>query len=196
MSEVATAFVTLMPSARGFGRGISSQIDGDVQRAGRTTGNRFGGALAVGAKGALAPLAGLLAAGAGLGFFKDAVAQASDLSESANKINAIFGDAQAQVNAYAAAGAKALGQNAVAVLDAAATFGTFGKAAGLTGGDLAGFSTELVGLSTDLASFYNTSPEQAVEAIGAALRGESEPIRQYGVLLDDASLRQEALRHQ
>ena len=27
--------------------------------------------------------------------------------------------------------------------------------------------------------------EEAVEALGAALRGESEPIRKYGVLLDD-----------
>ena len=48
-------------------------------------------------------------------------------------------------------------------------------------------------LSTDLASFNNTSPEEAVLAIGAALRGESEPLRRYGVLLNDAVLRQEAL---
>ena len=33
----------------------------------------------------------------------------------------------------------------------------------------------------------------AIEAIGAALRGESEPIRQYGVLLDDATLKQRAM---
>ncbi|MGB1526914.1 MAG: hypothetical protein ACPG9N_05005, partial [Miltoncostaeaceae bacterium] len=31
------------------------------------------------------------------------------------------------------------------------------------------------------------------EALGSALRGETEPMRKYGVLLDDASLRQEAL---
>jgi hypothetical protein len=50
-----------------------------------------------------------------------------------------------------------------------------------------------VKLSSDLASFNNTSPEQAINAIGSALRGEAEPLRQYGVLLDDASLRQAAL---
>ena len=40
----------------------------------------------------------------------------------------------------------------------------------------------------DLASFHNTSPEEAIEAIGSAFRGEAEPMRKYGVLLDDASL--------
>ena len=35
----------------------------------------------------------------------------------------------------------------------------------------------LVGLSTDLASFYNTDPGEAMEALAAGLRGESEPLR-------------------
>ena len=56
------------------------------------------------------------------------------------------------------------------------------------------FSTDFVGLASDLASFNNTTPEQAIDAIGAALRGESEPLRAYGVLLDDASMRQAALK--
>jgi hypothetical protein len=78
-------------------------------------------------------------------------------------------------------------------MDAAATFATFGKSAGLAGDELVTFSTDLTTLSADLASFYNTSPEQAINAIGAALRGESEPIRAYGVLLNDATLKQEAM---
>jgi hypothetical protein len=78
-------------------------------------------------------------------------------------------------------------------LDAAATFATFGKSAGLSGENLSKFSIDFVKLSSDLASFNNTSPEQAINAIGSALRGEAEPLRQYGVLLDDASLRQAAL---
>ena len=44
-----------------------------------------------------------------------------------------------------------------------------------------------------MASFKNTSPEEAITAIGAALRGESEPIRRYGVLLDEATLKHRAL---
>jgi hypothetical protein len=59
--------------------------------------------------------------------------------------------------------------------------------------DLAGFSNDFTALASDLASFNNTTPEQAVQAIGAALRGESEPLRQYGVLLNDAALKAAAL---
>jgi hypothetical protein len=36
-------------------------------------------------------------------------------------------------------------------------------------------------------------PEDAIQAIGAALRGEAEPIRRYGILLNDATLKNEAL---
>jgi hypothetical protein len=80
------------------------------------------------------------------------------------------------------------------VLTAAGTFGTFGKSAGLAGQDLATFSNDFTTLASDLASFNNTSPEEAIMALGAGLRGEAEPLRRYGILLDDATLRQEALR--
>ena len=79
------------------------------------------------------------------------------------------------------------------MLDAAGIFGTFGKAAGLAGENLATFSNDFTALASDLSSFNNTSPEEAITAIGAALRGESEPLRKYGILLDDASMRQKAL---
>ncbi len=129
-----------------------------------------------------------------IGFAGDSIKAASDLNETANKINVLFGEEGAgSINKFAESAAESLGQSQQSALDAAATFGVFGKSAGLAGEDLVGFSTEMVGLSSDLASFYNTSPEDAITAIGAALRGESEPIRKYGILLDDASLRQQAL---
>jgi hypothetical protein len=104
-----------------------------------------------------------------------------------------FGAALPQVIAFAETAADKLGMSKRAALDAANTFGTFGKGAGLTGNDLAGFSTKLTGLAGDLASFKGTTTEQAIEAVGAALRGETEPIRAYGVMLDAASVKAEAL---
>ena len=96
--------------------------------------------------------------------------------------------------AFAETAATQFGQSQQQALDAATTFATFGKAAGLAGDDLTTFSTDFVGLASDLASFNNTTPEQAIQAIGAALRGEAEPMRQFGVLLDDASMREQALK--
>ena len=118
---------------------------------------------------------------------------ASDINEALQKSEVIFGDASDAVTSFAEDAASSLGLSQQAALDAAGTFGIFGKSAGLTGEDLSGFSNELTVLAADLASFNNTSPEEAIEALGAALRGEAEPIRSYGVLLDDATLKAKAL---
>ena len=139
----------------------------------------------------------VLPAAAAIGTFTSvispAIRAASDFQEATSKVNVVFGRASKSVKDFANDAARNLGQSKQAVLDAAGTFGTFGKAAGLAGDDLSTFTTDFVTLSTDLASFNNTSPEEAVLAIGAALRGESEPLRRYGVLLNDAVLKQEAM---
>jgi phage-related protein len=134
--------------------------------------------------------AAAVAAGAfAIKFGKDAVLAASDLNETISKTGVLFGKNAKEVEDFASKAATALGQSKQQALDAAATFATFGKSAGLAGKDLVKFSTDFVTLAGDLASFNNTTPEQAINAIGAALRGESEPLRAFGVLLDDASLR-------
>ena len=126
-------------------------------------------------------------------FMGDSIAAASDMGETVSKTNVLFGESADGLLAWSDTAATALGQSKQQALDAATTFATFGRSAGLAGDDLVQFSTGFTGLATDLASFNNTTPEQAIQAIGAALRGESEPLRAYGVLLDDASMRQKAL---
>jgi hypothetical protein len=136
---------------------------------------------------ATAALAGLAAAAG------PAISAASDLGENLSKVGVIFGDSAKEIEDFASTAATKLGQSKNAVLQAAGTFGTFGKAAGLGGEDLATFSNDFTALASDLASFNNTTPEEAINAIGSALRGESEPLRQYGVLLNDAKLKAAAL---
>jgi len=122
----------------------------------------------------------------------DAVKAAADMNETISKSQVLFGNASKSVEEFAARAAKNFGQSRQQALDAAATFATFGKSAGLSGEALSKFATDFVGLASDLASFNNTTPEAAIQAIGSALRGEAEPLRKYGVLLDDASMRQAA----
>jgi hypothetical protein len=122
-----------------------------------------------------------------------AVQKASDLNEQISKAGVIFGQSSKEVETFARTANRALGLSTTAALNAASTFATFGKAAGLAGQDLVTFSTDFVTLASDLASFNNTSVDQAINAIGAALRGESEPLRAYGVLLNDATLKAAAL---
>jgi hypothetical protein len=122
-----------------------------------------------------------------------AISAASDLEESMSKVTVIFGEGAKEVQDFSKTAAKAMGQSQASVLAAAGTFGTFGKAAGLGGNDLATFSNKFTTLASDLASFNNTTPEEAINAIGAALRGEAEPMRKFGVLLNDAALKAEAM---
>jgi hypothetical protein len=132
-------------------------------------------------------LGGLAIAGVG------AAKMASDLNEETSKTRVVFDKASDSVIDFSKSAATALGQSQTEALKAAGTFGVLGKAAGLTGTDLKDMAVQFTTLASDLASFNNTTPEEAVLALGAGLRGESEPLRRFGILLNDATLRQKAL---
>ncbi len=109
---------------------------------------------------------------------------ASDLNEAVAYGETVFGESFAAVDKFATGAAEKIGQSRREAIAGATDFATLGKAAGLAGDDLAGFSTDLVTLASDLASARNTSTADAIQAISAGLRGEAEPLRRYGVLLD------------
>lgn len=138
-------------------------------------------------------VAGAFSVAAISNFVKSTVRAASDLEETAAAVNEVFGEAAAGLEKIAETAPQALGQTRQQFLDAAKQFGIFGQAAGLASEENAKFSAELVRLATDLASFNNTSVDDAIMALGAGLRGESEPLRRYGVLLDDATLKARAM---
>jgi hypothetical protein len=119
---------------------------------------------------------------------------ASDFNETVSKSGIIFGEASTEIRAFADTAAASLGLSKQAALDASATMGIFGKSAGLAGADLSNFSIEMVKLSGDLASFHNANPADVALALGAALRGEAEPIRKFGVLLNDAAVKAQAMK--
>ena len=196
--ELATGYVNLVVSTRGLGRDVGRQFGAAERQAGRSgkaAGAKFSGGVGSAVKKLGAVMAGAFAVQQVGSFFKEAVGGASDLSEQGTKLNQIFGkDGSAALQQFAAKGAKALGQSKLEVLEAAGTFGVYGKAAGLSGKANAKFASGFAGLATDLASFHNADPSAVVDALGSALRGEAEPMRQFGVLLDDASLRNEALK--
>ncbi|MBP8661498.1 MAG: hypothetical protein KBI09_11375, partial [Mesotoga sp.] len=102
------------------------------------------------------------------------VKASSDLDETISKTQQIFGQATDDMLKWAKTADQTLGMSQRVALDSAASFALFGKSAGLAGQQVNDFSKENVKLAADLASFFNTSPEDAITAIGAALRGETE----------------------
>jgi hypothetical protein len=136
---------------------------------------------------------GLLAgsAVAAVGLSKLATA-ASDYGEAVNKATVILGgESVKQLEDFAGAASKTAGISKTAALDAAAGFGALGKQAGLTGEPLAKFSTDLVQLAGDLASFNNTTVDESLQALKSGLQGESEPLKRFNIFLNDAALKQE-----
>jgi hypothetical protein len=186
MAEIRSLKLALLADTKQFIEGLDK-----ADKETRSFSDKLGTALKAGALAfaAVGAAAGAMAIKIG----RDAIGAASDFSEEISKSRVIFGEASKDIEDFAKTAANSLGQSKKQAVSAASTFATLGKAAGLTGKDLSKFSIGFVKLASDLASFNNTSPEDAIQAIGAALRGEAEPIRRYGILLNDATLKNEAL---
>ena len=136
---------------------------------------------------------GAMAAAGGIALFtKSAISAASDMEETLSKSNTVFGNSAGEMEMWAETAARSFGQSNLAALESASTIGNMFVAMGMGGDKAASMSRAMVELGSDLASFNNTAPEDAILAIGSALRGESEPIRRYGVLLNEATLKAKA----
>lgn len=75
----------------------------------------------------------------------------------------------------------------------AAEFGTAFKNVGLTLDDTTTKAETLTTLAGDLGSAFNRSSEEAATALRSGLLGESEPLRAFGVFLDEAKVKAQAL---
>jgi hypothetical protein len=122
-----------------------------------------------------------------------AVTAASNLEAEFEGVNQVFGTAAGSVQAFAKQAATSAGITETAALQASKVFGLFATGAGLTEKEAATFSTTMVQLAGDLGSFNDVPTAEALAAIQSGLQGQSEPLRKFGVFLDDARLKAEAL---
>jgi len=127
-------------------------------------------------------------------FGKASVLAASNLEEAMSKVNVVFARGAAEVEAFGRSSAASLGISSSAALEAAGTYGNLLQAFGIGQRQAQGMSMALVKLAADMASFNNTSIDQAITALRSGLSGETEPLKRYGVALQDVRLRTEALR--
>jgi len=180
-------------ATKGIGRPLTILLTADTSGLGKGLSDaqkklqKFGGELEQLSRKATFVFAGVAAAG-----YK-VVQSASDLNESISKSNVIFGSSAKSIQTWAATADQALGLSQRAALEAAGNFAILGQSAGLTGTNLTTFSKDLTTLAADLASFNNTSVDEAITALAAGLRGESEPLRRFGVLLSESAVQAKAM---
>jgi hypothetical protein len=127
-------------------------------------------------------------------FAKDTVMAASNMAESVSKVNVVFGEGAAEVLKFGESAAQNLGISNQAALEATGTYGNLFQAFGLGQGESQKMSTTLVQLAADMASFNNTSVDDAILALRSGLSGETEPLKKFGVALSEVRLKEEALR--
>lgn len=124
---------------------------------------------------------------------QSAVLSASNLSESISKANVVFGRNAEAVQNWSKTTSKSLGINRQAALEAAGTYGNLFRAFGLAEQQSFEMSTSLVELAADMASFNNVSVDDALQALRSGLSGETEPLKRFGVAINDARLKEQAL---
>lgn len=143
--------------------------------------------------GALAGAAALLPGAAMAGLFATSIDEASSLSEALSKTQAVYGEYATEIIKWSEGSSAALGQAQAESLAAVGTMGNLMQAFGVDRGAAKDMSITLTQLASDLASFNDTSTEDALTAITSGLSGETEPLKRFGVALSDVRLKEAAL---
>lgn len=118
---------------------------------------------------------------------------ASDLNEQITRSEQVFEDNAESVKDWSATLAESFGIAQAKGLEFAGTFGLLFRNLGISTDEAETFSRQLVELAADLASFNNTTVDDALAALRSGLTGEIEPLRRFGVFLSEARSNQEAL---
>lgn len=145
------------------------------------------------AKKAGAALAGAFAVKKIIDFGKQCMELGSDLAEVQNVVDVTFPSMTAQVDKFAKSAAQSFGLSETMAKKYTGTFGAMAKAFGFSESAAYDMSTTLTGLAGDVASFYNLSQDEAYTKLKSVFTGETETLKDLGVVMTQAALDQYAL---
>lgn len=124
---------------------------------------------------------------------KQMISAASDFEENINKVEVAFGDYANTVKDWSKTTTKQFGISRNAALEMTALFGDMGTSMGLTRQDASKMSMSLTGLAGDLASFKNVNIDVAQTALKGIFTGETESLKNLGIVMTQANLQNYAL---
>ena len=125
---------------------------------------------------------------------KEAISAASDLEEVQNVVDVTFGQGASQIESWAKTAGSQFGLTETQAKRFTSTLGAMMKSSGLAGNEIVGMSTDLAGLTADMASFYNLDFDTAFQKIRSGISGETEPLKQLGINMSVANLNAFALQ--
>lgn len=113
---------------------------------------------------------------------------ASDYEENLNKVDVAFNESADVVKEWAKTATDQFGLSENAALEATSLFGDMGTSMGLTDEEAANMATTLAGLAGDLSSFKNVDIDQAMTALKGVFTGETESLKNLGVVMTQTNL--------
>ena len=117
----------------------------------------------------------------------------SDLQEVQNVVDVTFPRMQKRVDAFAQNAAASFGLSETMAKRFTGTFGAMAKAFGFNEQAAYDMSTTLTGLAGDVASFYNISQDEAYTKLKSVFTGETESLKDLGVVMTQSALDSYAL---
>lgn len=117
-----------------------------------------------------------------------AVKLGSDLNESANKVDVVFGNMSQSVKDFAASSTEMYAISEGKALAMAGDYGAMATSMGMSQQQAASLATEMTALAGDMASFHNKSIDIASNSLKGVFTGETESLKQFGVAMTQTNL--------
>ena len=126
-------------------------------------------------------------------FGKECINLGSDLTEVQNVVDVTFGSLNTEVNRFAENAITQFGLGQTVTKKYVGTFGAMAKAFDFSNKEALAMSETLTGLTGDVASFYNLSSDEAYTKLKSVFTGETETLKDLGVVMTQNALDQYAL---
>lgn len=135
-----------------------------------------------------------LAVGTGLlKLGKEALQVASDLTEVQNVVDVAFGSMAWKAEKFSKSALEAFGMSELSAKKTSGTYMTMAKSAGINENAASDMAVTLAGLTGDVASFYNISQDLADVRLKSVFTGETETLKELGVVMTQTNLQAYAL---
>ena len=128
-------------------------------------------------------------------FTKDCIEVGSNVTEVQNVVDTAFKDLSWQADQWASNAMTNFGLSELSAKKYMGVFGQMSNAMGITGKAALDMAENVTGLTGDVASFYNLSTDEAYTKLKSIWTGETETLKDLGVIMTQTNLDQYALNN-
>lgn len=128
-------------------------------------------------------------------FTKDCIEVGSNVTEVQNVVDTAFKDLSWQADQWASNAMTNFGLSELSAKKYMGVFGQMSNAMGITGKAALDMAENVTGLTGDVASFYNLSTDEAYTKLKSIWTGETETLKDLGVVMTQTNLEQYALNN-